>query len=119
MARYIVWFDALRKEDVRLAGAKGANLAEMWRAELPVPRGFVVTTESFTAALVHNGLDDHFARRLAMLAEVEPDLVSLSRDLREKLSSLELPRELSSRLQEAYAAFGANKPVAVRASAPF
>jgi pyruvate,water dikinase len=32
---FIAWFDELGKEDIALAGGKGANLAEMTRAKIP------------------------------------------------------------------------------------
>ncbi|MEP6629529.1 MAG: PEP/pyruvate-binding domain-containing protein, partial [Lapillicoccus sp.] len=37
---------------VDLLGGKGANLAEMTRLGLPVPHGFVITTEACRAYLV-------------------------------------------------------------------
>jgi phosphoenolpyruvate synthase/pyruvate phosphate dikinase len=54
-----------------LLGGKGANLAEMARIGLPVPPGFIVTTEacrSFRrAGDVPAGLDDQVAEALAQL----------------------------------------------------
>jgi pyruvate,water dikinase len=47
----ILWFDTLSREDVPLAGGKGANLGEMTRAGLPVPPGFVVRASSFREAM--------------------------------------------------------------------
>src|SRR6476646_4005908 len=38
---------------VDLLGGKGANLAEMTRLGLPVPHGFVITTEACRAYLAH------------------------------------------------------------------
>ncbi len=43
----IAWFNDLNKEDVALAGGKGANLGEMTQANLPVPPGFVVTSKAY------------------------------------------------------------------------
>ena len=39
----VVWFETLGRGDVAVAGGKGANLGELTRAGLPVPRGFVVS----------------------------------------------------------------------------
>jgi pyruvate,water dikinase len=39
---YTVGFDEIGKDDLALAGGKGANLGELSRAGLPVPPGFVV-----------------------------------------------------------------------------
>ena len=38
----LVWFDEAACEDVAVAGGKGASLAAMAGAGLPVPPGFVV-----------------------------------------------------------------------------
>ncbi|MBM3944808.1 MAG: hypothetical protein FJ317_04860, partial [SAR202 cluster bacterium] len=41
---------------VREAGGKGANLAEMVRASIPVPPGFVVVTDTYFDFLKEAGL---------------------------------------------------------------
>lgn len=52
----IAWFRDLTKESVELAGGKGANLGEMYNARLPVPPGFVVTSEAYKLFLSENKL---------------------------------------------------------------
>ncbi len=52
----IAWFEELRKEDVGIAGGKGANLGEMVNAKLPVPPGFVVTAEAYRIFIKENGI---------------------------------------------------------------
>jgi phosphoenolpyruvate synthase/pyruvate phosphate dikinase len=44
---YVRWFEELGREAVPIAGRKGANLAEMARAGLPVPPGFSVCMDAF------------------------------------------------------------------------
>lgn len=56
MARYMVGFDAVGKNDTELAGGKGANLGELTRAGLPVPPGFIVTAEAYRAAMEQGGV---------------------------------------------------------------
>jgi pyruvate,orthophosphate dikinase len=41
----IVWFEEGNKDQKELLGGKGANLAEMVSIGLPVPKGFIITTE--------------------------------------------------------------------------
>jgi phosphoenolpyruvate synthase/pyruvate phosphate dikinase len=48
---YTTWFDEIRKDDIALAGGKGANLGELSRAGLPVPPGFVLTTTAYDISL--------------------------------------------------------------------
>ncbi|MGD9559218.1 MAG: PEP/pyruvate-binding domain-containing protein, partial [Oscillospiraceae bacterium] len=47
-AKYVYLFNEGNKEMRDLLGGKGANLAEMTNAGLPVPQGFTVTTEACT-----------------------------------------------------------------------
>ncbi len=44
--KYVYAFSEGNKDMRELLGGKGANLAEMTRIGLPVPRGFTVTTEA-------------------------------------------------------------------------
>ncbi len=43
----IIWIEELRAKDTALAGGKGANLGELVSAGVPVPPGFVVTSEAY------------------------------------------------------------------------
>ena len=43
---YIQPFNQISKDDVGFVGGKGASLGEMTKANLPVPFGFVITTEA-------------------------------------------------------------------------
>jgi len=44
---YTKTFQQISKNDVLIAGGKGASLGEMTKAGIPVPPGFVITTNSF------------------------------------------------------------------------
>jgi pyruvate,orthophosphate dikinase len=57
-----------------LLGGKGANVAEMTRLGLPVPKGFTITTETCIEYLANahafpEGLDNEISRHLAALEE--------------------------------------------------
>ena len=54
--KYVKWFEELTKEDVEVAGGKGANLGELTRAGIPVPPGFVVLSSAYFAFLDANKL---------------------------------------------------------------
>lgn len=43
---YIKKFNEITKDDINLVGGKGASLGEMTQAGLPVPAGFIITTEA-------------------------------------------------------------------------
>jgi rifampicin phosphotransferase len=57
----------LDREDLAIAGGKGANLGELVRAGLQVPDGFVVTTDAY--ARVVNLLDLKVADRWPVVME--------------------------------------------------
>ena len=48
---FVRWFEEIRLEDSPLVGGKGANLGELTAANLPVPPGFVITSEAYRYAL--------------------------------------------------------------------
>jgi pyruvate,water dikinase len=39
----VIGLEAITREDVKIAGGKGANLGELIKVGFPVPPGFVVT----------------------------------------------------------------------------
>ena len=45
--KYIAWFNEISKNDIALAGGKGANLGELVQARIPVPPGFIVTSDAY------------------------------------------------------------------------
>lgn len=57
MAKNIVWFSEVGKDDGKLVGGKGANLGELVRAGFPVPPGFIVTAEAYFNYLSSAGVD--------------------------------------------------------------
>lgn len=102
--RAVVGLDELGRDDLEIAGGKGANLGELIRAGLPVPGGFVVTTDAYARAAEAVGL-------AGMVEDAEPA------ELREKLASAPIDAELRAQVVEAYGALGDDVPVAVRSSA--
>lgn len=78
--RFIKNFSELSKQDVSIAGGKGASLGEMTRAGILVPSGFVVLTAAF----------DHFMR----ISELEADIDSLLHSVKhDQVSSIERASE--------------------------
>ncbi|QDE71621.1 pyruvate, water dikinase [Myxococcus xanthus] len=112
----LLWFSELSREDVALAGGKGANLGEMTRAGLPVPPGFVITAAAFQEAM-----EPVRARLSRLWAQVDPDdpssLTQVTQQLREHVRSVPVPARLRAAILEAYQQLGADRAVAVRSSA--
>ncbi|HNL74029.1 MAG TPA: PEP/pyruvate-binding domain-containing protein, partial [Leptospiraceae bacterium] len=65
MNKWVYSFDELNQAEEKmggdwdkvrgLLGGKGANLADMTRAQIPVPPGFTVTTEACNAYIANDG----------------------------------------------------------------
>ena len=53
---YVKVFEKLGKEDIPIAGGKGANLGELTNAGIPVPPGFVITSETYNKFITKTGI---------------------------------------------------------------
>ncbi|MCC5950165.1 MAG: pyruvate, phosphate dikinase [Nitriliruptoraceae bacterium] len=72
--RLVVPFADGRAEQKMLLGGKGANLAEMTRIGLPVPQGFIVTTDACRHYLDAGAVPEDLARQVAdALHQLETD----------------------------------------------
>jgi pyruvate,water dikinase len=107
----------LTRADLGVAGGKGSNLGEMARAGLPVPPGFVLTTDAYRAFVAHNELTDTI---LANAGSVDPGdgatLKRASEQIQAAFAAGDVPQPIRLALERAYAQLGGG-PVAVRSSA--
>ncbi len=109
---------ALDSSDATLArvGGKGASLARLSRAGLPVPPGFHITTDAYRRVLDANDL----AARVADLANVpdEPSaLDAASQAIRALFEAAPVPPDVAGAIRTAYATLPNTPAVAVRSSA--
>ncbi len=120
---YIKFFEELSKEDVAIAGGKGANLGEMTKAGFPVPEGFVVTSKAYFKHLEENGLKDLIKDILSVLDVNDTEMLNkASQRIKELILSAEMPKDVEKEIREAYRKLaekvGEKEPlVAVRSSA--
>lgn len=56
MSKWIYRFDEVSQPDPLLLGGKGSNLADMTRAKLPIPPGFIVSTAACHLAFANEGI---------------------------------------------------------------
>jgi rifampicin phosphotransferase len=106
----------LGRNDVLLAGGKGASLGEMVRAGLPVPDGFVMLTGAYRAFVADNQLEAEIRRLTRDLPTGDTALEETSRALHRLFESAEMPDRVTADIDAAYNALGGG-PVAVRSSA--
>jgi len=115
--KFVAWFDELGKEDIPLAGGKGANLAEMTRAGIPVPPGFIVTSDAYFHFLNRAGLEQEMRQLLEPLdVEDSQKLKEVSDKVKKKIFASSMPEEIANEIKEAYGKLGRGL-VAVRSSA--
>jgi pyruvate,water dikinase len=113
----VVWFRDVDKDDVGLAGGKGANLGELTKAKIPVPPGFIVTSHSYFQFLKESGLEPKIAELLKDLnADDSATLQALATRVKELMTASEMPGEIAAEIRRAYRELGEG-PVAVRSSA--
>ncbi len=89
--KYVYDFAEGSKEQRDLLGGKGANLAEMTNLGLPVPPGFIISTDACRAYLEHGDLPDGLAE------EVGEHLAALERQIGRTLGQPDGPLLVSVR----------------------
>jgi pyruvate,water dikinase len=120
MSSFVAWFDALRRSDTSSAGGKGANLGELTAAGLPVPPGFVITADAYTAAMDHGGVRDELREVFAEACAAVDDVASLAEygdRLRALVRKAGVPAAIADAVLVAYRQLGDDVAVAVRSSA--
>src|SRR5215211_2707968 len=117
---YTAWFDEIRKDDIALAGGKGANLGELSHAGLPVPPGFVITTAAYDTFVEANDIGDVIVARASVARSEEPaGFEEVAQGIRALFSGGKVPEEMAEEIRASYQQLSedAETPVAVRSSA--
>lgn len=115
--KVIAWFDEIGKENIPIAGGKGANLGEMTRNKVPVPPGFIVTADAYFQFLREAELTD---RLRAYLNSLNPKDTKMLQDtafeVMQLITQAEMPKRMADEIKKAYQKMGQGL-VAVRSSA--
>lgn len=117
---HILWFDEITKNDVLIAGGKGANLGEMINAGIPVPNGFVVTSKAYFDFLESTSLRQKILTELSGLDHNDSEkLFEASKRIKTAIMEAELPKDLANQIKHYYHQLSGDtdKLVAVRSSA--
>ncbi len=101
--KYLKLFNEIGKDDIAIAGGKGANLGEMTGAGINIPKGGVVTAPAYDMYMSEN--------------EIDPEKYGSGNKLREAIVNGELPEDIRKEIEEFYLSMGNNVRVAVRSSA--
>ncbi len=105
--------------DLAATGGKGASLARLAQAGLPVPGGFHITTAAYREFVAANGLQPHILAALEKVDPLQPaTLEAASAVIYQLFTSSSIPADLAAAILPAYTTLSAQDPaVAVRSSA--
>jgi len=121
--KYILWFKDVGKNDIPLAGGKGANLGELTKIGVPIPPGFIVGVTAYLDFLKSSDLEKKIKKILEVtntenIKELQSDAEKIQQLIKKSL----VPDEVARQVMKAYfrlGSFGGLKQayVAVRSSA--
>lgn len=117
--KYIKLLSELNRTDLPVAGGKGANLGELLRTGLPVPDGFVITTDGYRVFTECNHLDDRIQQALEARNLDDPSILDkVSSQIQSMFIEGNIPDDLSGEIFTAYNTGGdRNWACAIRSSA--
>ena len=113
----VLALERLGQDMLAKVGGKAANLGELARAGLPVPAGFCLTTRAYLDATASPELADVHRALAATAPDDLAGLASLAAKARALVLDADVPAGIDAAVRAAYAALGADTPVAVRSSA--
>ena len=120
---YILDFEKLDKNSLPVVGGKNASLGEMIKADIRVPPGFAVTTDSYLLSITDAGIKDAI---IDIVSDLNPDdveaLNNASADVQELIKKTPIPEAVSEAIKDGYLQLCEkcdleSVPVAVRSSA--
>jgi len=115
--KFIKDFKELSKEDIVIAGGKGANLGELLKINILVPPGFVVLASAFERFLEENDINVEIATRLNKINIEDIESVEEGSEiLRDLILKAEMSKEIEKEILAAFKKLKA-KYVEVRSSA--
>lgn len=100
---FVKWFSELSKDSVKIAGGKGANLAEIYNMKIPVPPGFVVTADAYDYFIEKAGIKDKIQELLGTIEYNDTArLEEVTKKIRDMIVSYEVPDEMKEEILESY-----------------
>lgn len=100
---YVEFFKEIGKDDIPIAGGKGANLGELTNAGIPVPPGFVITAETYLKFITKTGIVDKINEMLDGLDfNNTTELNRVADNIKELITTTEIPEDIQRVIIEAY-----------------
>ena len=108
---YTISLELVDKENKKVGG-KGANLGEMMRAGLPIPPGFVVTTDSYDRYIRANKLEEKIKALVAGTSIEDPSsLERASAEIKALIMNGKMPVDIERAIRDAYEVLCVGKEV--------
>ncbi len=100
----IVWLGEELASDIRLVGGKAAGLNGMIKAGIPVPPGFIVTTEAYKQFILETGIAGYIKYVLeeVIVSGKPSEYEKASELIRSKFARTPMPHRIASEIVEAY-----------------
>jgi rifampicin phosphotransferase len=115
---FIIPFSGMGKDSLSVVGGKGANLGELWRAGMPVPGGFCLSTRAFGRFLAAcPDLGRLYARLDGLDASDRAAVARAGAEFRTQLGDLPVPDDVRAELLCAWQEMEGSGSCAVRSSA--
>ncbi len=121
-SKLILWLDELNRRDISLVGGKSANLGELSKCKVQLPKGFVVTAYAYKRFIEENNLSRDIHQILKGLDVRDlANLKSVSERIREKIEQKPIPNDIRKAIEDSYEKLSektkTNVMVSVRSSA--
>jgi phosphohistidine swiveling domain-containing protein len=116
LANHLVWLDKAGRSNISLVGSKAANLGELFRLGLRVPRGVCITTAAYDYFLKKSGI---FFDLEQIITAQAGDPLGASAHARDLIFKTEIPDLLKNQIAQAYSALISDRcsqSLAVRSS---
>lgn len=96
-------FSTIYKDDLDIVGKKAVELAELTRLEIPIPDGFVVTTNFFRKFLDQTGISEKIKEVQKLNHPAISDSIEKLYDpIKKQIAHTRIPENLASELREFY-----------------
>jgi phosphohistidine swiveling domain-containing protein len=114
---HILSFEDADSTSIELTGGKGSSLARLAQARFPVPGGFIVTTDAYSAFIAANTLDQRMNELLSGIDYDDGrDVEDKAQAIRDLIVAAPVPAAVVDEILVAYRSLGDARFVAVRSS---
>ena len=100
---FVAKFEKISKDDIDIAGGKGANLGELTQAGIPVPPGFVITSETYEKFMSDT---ENNTNIMDILKNTDVNdtkaLQEASDKIKEIIINTKMPQDIETMIVEAY-----------------